>query len=278
MPPKSEVATPPSVFRRIAKVAGDDVLVGGQALAVWVARYGVEIPDAMPFITRDVDFLTSSPTDKASVKRYAEALHGKAEFPSAKAMTSLVGQAYKIVSDDEYLNVDVLWKLVGLKSEEVRKNATLTTMDDVSFLVMHPLDVLRSRLVNFHKIPAKKNEAGSMQLRLAIEVAREHLRATAARSPASGLASGRSALQPMVSAIEKLALDDAGRKAARNFGIHVADAIDPSLIPAGPFWDKKWPTLKPLMSDAYGSRFDPPPAAPAPGRKRSTAHKTAARK
>jgi len=36
MPAKSEAVTPRVVFERLVGVAGEDVLIGGQALAVWV--------------------------------------------------------------------------------------------------------------------------------------------------------------------------------------------------------------------------------------------------
>ncbi|RZJ02633.1 MAG: hypothetical protein EOP39_22430 [Rubrivivax sp.] len=255
---KTEAVTPPEVFERLVSVAGDDVLIGGQALAVWVEHYDVPVPDDVPAISRDVDFLTRSPADHASLERYRVALNGQVHVYSGERITALVGQAFKEVANDEVLNVDVLWTVVGLDPENVRSNAVSASRGEVSFLVMHPMDVLRSRLANLHRLPGKADANGAMQLKLAVDVVRAHLRAIATRYTADELGAGRSPLQPMVSLIEKLALDDSGRKAAKRYGIHVADAVDPHLIPAGPFWEKKWPQLRPLMSAQYAATINPP--------------------
>jgi hypothetical protein len=52
----------------------------------------------MVAISHDVDFLTQSSADIQGVRRYAQALGGKAIMPSKHALTSLVGQAYLEIS------------------------------------------------------------------------------------------------------------------------------------------------------------------------------------
>jgi hypothetical protein len=36
-------------------------------------------------------------------------------------LTALVGQAFVQVPDDEYLNVDVLWQVLGLRTQDVAR-------------------------------------------------------------------------------------------------------------------------------------------------------------
>ena len=75
--PMTEAVTPREVFEKLVSVAGNDVLIGGQALAVWVEHYGVEVPDEVLAISRDMDFLTDSSTAQRSLKRYGDALDGE---------------------------------------------------------------------------------------------------------------------------------------------------------------------------------------------------------
>jgi hypothetical protein len=253
--------TPWQVVEKLLGVCDDsEVLVGGQALMFWVARYGLSVPKQLPVISQDADFLTQSPTATDSVEKFARAIHGKARFARRQALTSLVGQVELDLSAEEFVNVDVIFKVIGLDAKRVLQRAMHIEFGQHGFLVMHPLDLLCSRTANLHELPDKKNEKGALQLGLAIGVGREFLREKAAGIAPSETAAGRSPLQTLVSEIERLALSDAGRKVASRWGQHVADAIDPSLIPAGPFWTRKWPTLRTLMSAAHADRFAPPDA------------------
>ena len=249
----------PLVKRLLGAASENEVLVGGQALAVWIVKYGLQLPADIPVVTRDTDFLAQSAAATTSVEKFARAINGKATFPRRLDMTALVGQVELAVSDTTYINVDVIFQLIGLDPAQVLARAVRVELTGATtFLVMHPLDLLKSRLANLHERREKQNDKGVAQLRLGIDVARAYLREQAARYSAAETGAGRSPIQTLVSEIERLAVDDAGRKVAKRWGVHVADAIDPSLIPAGAFWTRKWPGLKGLMSDVYASGFAAP--------------------
>ena len=259
---RAVVDTPLPLVKRLLGAADEtEVLVGGQALSVWIVKYGLQLPADLPVITRDTDFLTQSAAVTASVEKFARAINGKASFPRRLDLTALVGQVELALSDESYINVDVIFRIVGLDPAKVLARAVRVELPGATtFLVMHPFDLLKSRLANLHELREKQNDKGAAQLRLAIDVARAWLQEQAARYPPAETGAGRSPIQTLVSEIEKLAIDDAGRKVAKRWGVHVADAIDPSLIPAGPFWTRKWSALKALMSDGYAERFVAPPA------------------
>ena len=170
---KKEAITPPDIVNRLLAAAGEDmVLVGGQALAFWVLRYELVIPSGHAAISSDTDFLAVAPHGRALVERMAEVIHGQALFPSRRALTALVGQAVRPISDDEFVNVDVIDSVIGIAEEDVRSRAVHATVDGQSFLVMHPLHVLRSRLANIYMLTEKQGIKGEMQLAFAIDVAR----------------------------------------------------------------------------------------------------------
>ena len=205
------------------------MLVGGQALAYWMNRYGVEMTMDLPAVTRDVDFLVADAGDHGPVLRMARVLRGTATFPPEHALTAIVGQAIRQVSESEYLNVDLLSKVYGLDEDAVRNAAMEALSGAFAFRVMHPIDVLASRLHNLYGLDNKQNELGALQLKSAISVVRAAHREVAASDTDT---SGRPKLLGWAKSLEKMAKNDAGRKVANRYGIHVADAIEAGVCRA----------------------------------------------
>src|SRR5438105_3500101 len=89
-------------------------------------------------------------------------LGGKAHFPHEKALTALMGQVTKDLPGNDYISIDVMFRLYGdITTEAVRARAVAVELDGVAFTVMHPMDVLQSRLENVHGIAEKQDEAGT---------------------------------------------------------------------------------------------------------------------
>ena len=222
------------------------ILVGGQALKLWMDRYAVKMPARIAYVSRDVDFLAESSADTEAVRRLARTLGGRAIFPKRRAaITALVGQAVKEISEDEVFNVDVIHRVFGA-DDSVRTRAAEVSMADVTFRVMHPLDVLKSRLDNLAGLAEKQNELGKAQLQAAIAVAHAFQREAAATENKPN--ARRPVTLRYAGFIERLAEGTAGKKVAERYRIFVADAIDPASVPSREFRDKRLPRLAKLMS------------------------------
>ena len=247
MTQSAEVRVPPDLLGRILELAGTDmILVGGQALAFWAAYYHTTAPSIA--ITKDVDLLGT----REDVERLARGLGGRAVFPHKKEMTLLVGQVMKDLPGGDYVNIDVIFRVYGnITTDAITARAVLAESRAGRFRVMHPLDVLQGRLENVHGLPVKQDEHGVAQLRLAVEMARKFVSDIGSQeATVAGKATRPVALRHLAR-IEGLALSDAGRKVAKRYGVHVADAIDPSPVAhIKAFVSRKLPRLLKLMSDA----------------------------
>lgn len=247
MTPQTAVCVPPELLERILRLAGIDmILVGGQALAFWAAYYRTPAPTIA--ITKDVDLLGT----KADVERLARGLDAKAVFPHQIATTILVGQVLKDLPGGEYINIDVMFRVYGdIATEAIISRAVLAENSAGRFRVMHPIDVLQGRLENVYGLSSKQDEHGVAQLRLAIDVARAFLGDIASQEAAAADDSARPVVLRHLARLETLALSDAGRKVAKRYGVHVADAIDPRAVGhIESFVGKKLPQLLKLMSAA----------------------------
>ncbi len=252
---RSEVAIRQALLERILRLAGPEaILVGGQALAFWASHYGVALP--LSAVTKDADFLGQ----RADVARIARGLGGQAHYVHEEALTALVGQVTKDLPGGDYINIDVLFRLHGdITTNAVRARAAVIELAGVTFKVLHPMDVLQGRLENLYSLKDKQDEHGVAQLALAITMARAFMTEEATRGHGDGHSDGAggkgSRRRPVVllhvARVSAMARSDAGRKVARRFKVHVADAIAAQALAGLPaFTAKELPLLAPLMSKA----------------------------
>lgn len=233
---KQEVPISEELLKKVlASLSEDSVLVGGQALAYWVSYYGVQLPSQMSgAISDDADILGS----REDVLAIASKTHGISELQPQRSLSALVGHVTIPISETTYVNVDVLHRLVGVKSEQVREHASEVELEEVKFRVMHPIDVLISRTENLAILSGKQNDEGVTQMRLAIMVMAQYVREVF-EYPDDGERHAMKVIEKVVS----IAKTGSGRKCSRDFGISFVDALPGFLIVNPSFREIRWPQI-----------------------------------
>lgn len=251
------IATPQKLVDEILTAAGTDlILIGGQALAFWMAHYHVPSPDRFRSISKDTDFLarSSNDLDRARIHQIAQKIgSSQVVIPSHTALTSLVGQIFKDLpesAEDEggRINIDFVFQVIGTDTETVAKRSIKIQFNGSEFSIMHPIDVLKSRIDNLHQLQEKKENPinAENQILCAIRVMSKCLIETHdLEVPIKGK---RSVLLGLTNLITKIALSDAGRKISERHDLFAADAIEPFLIENKEFHEKRLPQILELMS------------------------------
>lgn len=218
----------------LSKLDSFAVLVGGQALAYWADYFEISLSPTQlaDGVTCDADILG----DRSAVEKLADA-QGAAVYPSQNAMTALVGQVRIPIGGNEYLNIDIINRIVGIDANTVRRRSLEVRADDIAFHVMHPLDVLHSRVENLARIPDKRNDKYINQTRLSIAVACAYIGAIATEPE------GRRSVLKAIEYIVDIAKSSAGRKVSREFGIDFLPAIPARLIDDENFHRHRWPHI-----------------------------------
>lgn len=254
---EAEAYMPRDLVLRVLDAAGSDViLVGGQALAFWMNYYDIVQPAGLPAVSRDVDFFTRDAANAAPLTEFARALNGRVHRQPPAVISALVGSAIAPAPEDRVYNVGLLHSVVGLDRGKLDENAITVTVAGVErpIRVMHPLHVLQSRNANLHQIPAKQDEIGRLQFKLAIEVARSFLLDEADRIEADDSLSARARERDILDVFQvvvEYASGDAARKNAERHGVFLADAIPAWLVASPAFWTKQWPALRQRMSPTH---------------------------
>lgn len=201
----------------------DMVLVGGQALAFWMDRYGIAADQAA--ISNDGDAL--GPVARAH--DIASTLKARLILPPKASRTSLVAQLRFPVAGGRERNIDVLHVLYTISG--LRKSADFTRQvmqDSVEvewrkgrfIRVMDPFDVLESRAQNAVGLLDEKGPHVLTQARWAIDVAKAALLRLAADPAAS------QRLGEKIQRVYKLSRSQVGKRLLQERGIELLDAID----------------------------------------------------
>jgi hypothetical protein len=166
--------TPEDVQKILSICSPRGLLVGGQALAFWADHLQVERPvNLVSGVTAGADFIGDSLLAKSLGKR----LGWQTWIPALDDSTPQTGKVTYRTKNGGVKQVDFLSGVVGLTTKDLARRAIELEVPEIGQLrVIHPIDVLDSRIQNLHLLPGKRTAAGIAQARLAVDVAREFIR------------------------------------------------------------------------------------------------------
>jgi hypothetical protein len=184
-------------------------------------------------VTADVDFIG----DSALAKELGQELGWRTWIPSLDDATSQTGKVTKRVQDG-VKQVDFLSGVVGLTTKDIIRRAAELDVPSVGVVrVLHPVDVLDSRIQNLHLLPEKRNPAGIAQARLAIDVGRAFVQKVAAEDERAGL--------KLLERIADIARDIAGVQVFLLFGLDPLDAVPIESFRMSPkLHELRWPEIQ----------------------------------
>jgi hypothetical protein len=178
--------TPEDVQKILSICSPRGLLVGGQALAFWADYLQVERPaNLVSGVTADADFIG----DSRLATDLGKHLGWRTWIPALDDSTPQTGKVTHRTKSGGVKQVDFLSGVVGLTTKDLARRAIELEVPNIGRLrVIHPIDVLDSRIQNLHLLPEKRTAAGIAQARLAVDVAREFVRReVAARGERVGL-------------------------------------------------------------------------------------------
>lgn len=232
-----EVALTPSEITQILAVCGTRaLLVGGQSLAFWALYYQVRPVGVLAeAVTMDVDFVGTADVAALLKKR----LGGRWQLHTA-TIDDMVGQnakVYEVLPDNGLKQVDFLSGIVGLDAQAAGNRAVEVEADPgVWIRVLHPLDVLESRLQNLRLLPSKRNEIAVAQAHLAVQVVRAFLE--------DRLDDGDTKrFFQAIKRVKKIALNPGLARTAFDYGIDVLSAVPVARIAKEGFQERFWPDV-----------------------------------
>jgi len=153
------------------------------------------------------------------------------------------------VKDEGYKEIDFLSAIVGVNTDQVKTRAVEMRLPGLSrgVKIIHPLDLLASRLHNLADIPEKRHSQGVAQGRLAITVVRAFI------SQAHSTLEERDVF-PFVEEVRRIALNKKLGRVYYEYGFDVLSAVPVELIKDEEFLSKRWPQIQALVAEQRESQ------------------------
>lgn len=227
--------TPKEVRKILSICSPRGLLVGGQALAFWADHLQVERPlDLASGVTADADFIGDSVLAVDLAKR----LGWQIWIPALDDSTHRTGKVTQRTRSGQVKQVDFLSGVIGLTTKDLVRRAIEMQIPDIGHLrVIHPIDVLDSRIQNLHLLPEKRTDAGIAQGRLAVDVARAFIRSeVASRDERAGL--------KLLERVADIASDMAAVRVFLLYGVDPLKAVPVEDFRTSPALHKvRWPQI-----------------------------------
>jgi len=246
----------PAFFKALQKSPHPAVLVGGQSLTFWVDFFKIPIPKLhTPYLTQDIDVLAT----KHDAQIVARELHGTCTIPDLDNATPNTAIVTYVTLDGRKLFVDFMGNLIGLRNDVIRKTAVELDHPEYGLIrVLHPTLVLKSRIVNLHRLAQKRNANGVEQARLAVPVVKAFLEYYVG----NGLAGAKpdKYLIDRIMWLHDLALTDAGKFVYAEWGIDVMQAAPMDMVQNHDFHTQHKPRMEAEMAikrERYRKRHAP---------------------
>jgi hypothetical protein len=238
--------------RQILESSSEDaVLVGGQALALWSQIYHVLPPNELSGgISADIDFIGSVRAAK-TVGRALNRSSGSWKLHQVDPgdATPQTARLSLTVQDEGYKEIDFLRAIVGVNTGQLKTRAVEMRLPGLSSAVkiIHPLDLLASRLHNLAGISEKRDAQGVAQGRLAISVVRALI------SQAHSTLEERDVF-PFVEEVRRIALNEKLGRVYYEYGFDVLSAVPVELFKSQDFLSKRWPQIQALVAEQRASQ------------------------
>lgn len=193
------------------------VLIGGQAVAFWIQYFGIE--PRLAALTEDIDYLGT----KAEAKRVAARLRLPHKLKLAtlddhtpnSALISIEMEGY-----DRPVLIDYLASVIGIESKHAQDSAVVVECEGQPLRVLHPLQLLQTKIWNLYRLESKRTAEGIEQARLAMEIAAAYM--GQAEMPQKDLLEA-------IAAVGRFAATTPAQFAADRYGLNCLNAIPQSV-------------------------------------------------